>query len=368
MYPAVPAAAYAKRLRAQLFSWYRQSSRDLPWRRSRDPYAIWVSEVMLQQTQLTTVIPYFQRFLQRFPTLEALAAATEQEVFQLWEGLGYYRRARHLLEAARRLLTEHGGQFPNREDVLLQLPGMGRYTVGAILSQAFDKRLPVVDANVARILARLCSCTEDIKSRVVQAWLWESADALLPRNEVGTFNQALMEMGQTVCLPRQPMCMLCPVSALCAARQQGKQDKIPVKAAPPERTHVMEVALAIRRDGEFLIVQRPAHGRWSHMWEFPHGELLAGESRPAGALRLAPALTGYHIRVSSQTTTIHHGITRFDIEMTCFLAEAKRGSWQSAFYVAHRWLRLPALPEIGLSRPQRQLAQWLAQIVHGTDQ
>lgn len=314
---------------------------------------------MLQQTQVAAVIPYFERFLDRFPTLAALAAATEQEVLQLWEGLGYYRRARHLHAAARQMVADHGGHFPEDAETLRQLPGMGRYTVGAILSQAFDQRLPVVDANVARVLARWFACEEDIRSGPVQAWLWHTAEKLLPRKEVGAFNQAVMELGQTVCLPRQPMCLLCPVATLCAARQQGKQDIIPVKAPAPERTLVKEVAIILRRSEEVLLVQRPPQGRWSNMWEFPHGELQTREKPKQAALRLATALTGYEVHLSSHHTTIQHGITRFDIEMACFLADVHSGTWHSAFYTDYRWLRPSELSQYPLSRPQRQLATWL---------
>ena len=359
VYPALPSAAYARKLRARLFSWYRQTHRDLPWRRYRDPYAIWVSEVMLQQTQVATVIPFFIRFLERFPTLATLAAASEQDVLQLWEGLGYYRRARHLHAAAQQIVAEHQGQFPMDPDTLGQLPGMGRYTVGAILSQAFDRPLPVVDANVARILARWFACQTDLRSSPVQAWLWETAARLLPRRKAGTFNQALMELGQTVCIPRQPMCLLCPVAAFCAARQHGMQNRIPVQAPPPARTAVSEVAVVLRRDKAFLLVQRPAHGRWSNMWEFPHGERKNRESAARAAARLALALTGYAVTLLADKTTITHGITRFDIEMTCVLAEATGGGWQSKYYVDHRWLPLAEVAKYPLSRPQRQLATWV---------
>ncbi len=209
---------------ASLLRWFDRHARNLPWRRTRDPYAIWISEVMLQQTQVATVIPYFERFLNAFPSLSALAAADEQHVLRLWEGLGYYRRARNLHQAAQLLHAEHAERFPDDADVLRRLPGFGRYTANAVLSQAFDRRLPILEANSRRVLCRLFGVRDDPQEAAVQARLWTAAEALLPVKRVGAFNQALMELGALVCTPARPQCSRCPLSRQCQARRWSGRD------------------------------------------------------------------------------------------------------------------------------------------------
>src|SRR5438034_9649043 len=245
------------RLRAKLLNWFDRHRRDLPWRADRDPYRIWVSEVMLQQTTVAAVVPYFDRFLAAFPTVEALAAADEQQVLKLWEGLGYYRRARHLHAAARQL-AEHDAP-PDDPAVWAALPGVGRYILGAVLSQAFDRRLPIVEANSLRVLARWFGYRGDPRSGDGQKWLWEMARRVLPAKRVGDFNQALMELGALVCTPAAPQCDACPVAAECVARAKGLQDVIPRKAARPAVTEVREVGLVIRRGPRVWLAARPSN-------------------------------------------------------------------------------------------------------------
>ena len=272
-----------RRLPRRLLDWFARHRRDLPWRRDRDPYRIWVSEVMLQQTQAATVVPYFERFLQAFPTLADLAAADEQEVLRLWEGLGYYRRARDLLRTARLLAASHGGRFPDDPAALDGLPGLGRYTRNAVLSQAFDRRLPILEANSRRVLCRLFGRTGDPRRGPEQRWLWAAAEALLPPRRVGDFNQALMELGALVCTPAAPRCAECPLAADCAARRLGLQDAIPARTPPPEPMEVREAAVVVRRGERVLLLQRPAEGRWASLWEFPHGPLARdGVARRGG--------------------------------------------------------------------------------------
>jgi A/G-specific adenine glycosylase len=343
----------------RLLPWFFRHQRDLPWRHNRDPYRIWVSEVMLQQTQAATVIAYFERFLCAFPTVADLAAAEEQEVLRLWEGLGYYRRARDLHRAAHEIVAQHNGRFPDDPVVLSRLPGLGRYTCNAVLSQAFDRRLPILEANSQRVLSRLFGRTEDPRQPAARQWLWRAAEEILPDRDVGAFNQALMELGALICTPTAPRCAECPLAARCVAQRTGRQESIPARTPPPEVVPVEESAVVVRRGREVLFVQRPAGGRWAGLWEFPHGPLLEGESHEAAASRLLQQLTGVHAKVGPELLTIRHSITRYRITLTCFEAEHAGGEFHSPFYVQGRWLPLAVLAAYPVSSPQRRLARFL---------
>ncbi|HEY7154809.1 MAG TPA: A/G-specific adenine glycosylase [Gemmataceae bacterium] len=345
----------ARRLRP----WFLHHQRDLPWRRDRDPYRIWVSEVMLQQTQVATVIPYFERFLSAFPTLADLAAAEEQDVLRLWEGLGYYRRARDLHRAARVLVARHAGRFPNDPVAVRDLPGLGRYTCNAVLSQAFDRRLPILEANSQRVLSRLFGREEDPRQGPARRWLWQAAEDILPQRDVGAFNQALMELGALVCTPAAPNCSACPLAARCVARQHGRQETIPARTPPPDILRVREVAIVVRRGPAVLLAQRPDNGRWAGLWEFPHEPLLDGETHEAAALRLLRERTGLHARLGPELLTIRHGVTRYHITLTCIEAEHVAGEWRSDFYAQGRWLAVADLAAYPVSSPQRRLARFL---------
>ncbi len=346
-------------LRRRLLAWFQRQARDLPWRRSREPYPIWVSEVMLQQTQVATVIPYFERFLQRFPDLLSLANAEEQDVLHLWQGLGYYRRARDLHRAARVLATEHAGTFPTDPAVLRHLPGFGRYTVNAVLSQAFDVRLPILEANSERILCRVLGVRADPKASVVQKALWQAAADLLPRRHIGQFNQALMELGALVCKPEQPACTACPLAAHCYAREHHLQGEIPRAKARVRGVQVDEVAVVLRHRGQVLLVQRHPEGRWGSMWEFPHAPLDFMESHEAAASRLLGEL-GLAGTVRGELLTVRHAVTRFHITLVCLEARYQRGTFRPGMYAAGIWLAPTELHRYPLSTPQRRLAARLA--------
>jgi A/G-specific adenine glycosylase len=347
----------------RLRGWFGRHRRDLPWRRDRDPYRIWVSEVMLQQTQVATVIPFFERFVSAFPTLGTLAAADEQDVLRLWEGLGYYRRARDLHRAARALAAEHAERFPDDPAVVRTLPGFGRYTANAVLSQAFDARLPILEANSQRVLSRLFGRADDPRRGPARAWLWQAAEELLPgrpgaRTAPGTgeFNQALMELGALVCTPGTPRCGECPLAARCVARRKGLQESIPARTPPPAVTCVQEAAVVVRRGRRVLLVQRPAGGRWAGLWEFPHDALRAGETHEDAARRLVADLTGLGVELGPELTTLRHGITRYSITIVCFEADYRAGTFRSPFYAQGAWLDPADLAAYPVSAPQRRLA------------
>jgi A/G-specific adenine glycosylase len=357
----VPSRRALAALRAKLLAWFDANRRDLPWRASRDAYRVWVSEVMLQQTTVAAVVPYFQRFLRAFPTVEALARADEQRVLKLWEGLGYYRRARHLHAAARQLVADHGGKLPDDAAVWEALPGVGRYILGAVLSQAFDRKLPIVEANSLRVLARLFGYRGDPREGKGKAWVWAAAEAVLPETRVGDFNQALMELGALVCTPTQPACGKCPLSASCRARREGLQEQIPPKKKPAAITEVSEVGVVIRDGDAVLLCQRPASAnRWQNMWEVPHAERRPGEELLEAAARVAKELTGLDVEPGADVMTIRHGVTRYRITLACVEAAVRDGTFTPGAYAAAKWVKLADLTDYPVSSPQRKLMTELA--------
>ncbi len=265
----------------QLVGWFELVARDLPWRRRRDPYAVWLSEIMLQQTRVETVVPYFERFLVRFPDVEALAGAEIDEVLKLWSGLGYYRRARVLYATAREVTSRYGGTFPGEAAALRELPGIGAYTAGAIASLAFDKREPLVDGNVARVFARLFGIDDDIRSTAAVKRLWEIAWRLVPEERPGRFNESLMELGATVCTPRDPRCGACPLEALCAARASGRVMELPVIEAKKKVPVVKMVAAVLRSGPRVLLARRCEGGLFGGLWEPPMVEAASIEQARA---------------------------------------------------------------------------------------
>jgi A/G-specific adenine glycosylase len=256
-------------LALQLVRWFKKSARDLPWRRTRDPYAIWLSEVMLQQTRVETVIPYYERFLTHFPTVKDLAQADIDSVLSLWSGLGYYRRARELHRCANEIVDKHGGVFPSTVEGLRSLRGIGPYTAGAIASIAFDKPVPLVDGNVARVLSRLFTIELDMKSTAGMKEAWSKAEKIVPRDEPGAFNQALMELGATICIPRDPGCLVCPVRDLCLARAQGRERDLPIMSAKKASPKVPMVAAVLEHEGKILFARRKEGGLFGGLWEPP---------------------------------------------------------------------------------------------------
>jgi A/G-specific adenine glycosylase len=255
--------------RRDLPRWYRRHHRSLPWRTTRDPYRIWVSEIMLQQTRVETVLPYYARWLRAFPTIHALARAKSDRVLKLWEGLGYYSRARNLHRAAQTVVREYGGKLPRTAEGLRQLPGIGRYTAGAIASIAFGEHVPLVDGNVARVFARIFAITASVKAPATMETLWQFAEKLVPARNPGDFNQALMELGALVCTPTNPRCEVCPMRHVCAARTRGLVDQLPNRGQPQTTKRVVVSAALVRRNGSLLMQRRPERGLLAGMWELP---------------------------------------------------------------------------------------------------
>lgn len=298
----------ARALHARLITWFAANQRDLPWRRTRDPYAIWVSEAMLQQTRVETVVAYWQRFLKRFPSVSALASAREEEVLAAWSGLGYYRRARAMHAAAKAIVEQHGGEFPREAKAVRELPGVGPYTAGAVLSIAFDQSEALVDGNVVRVLARLFA--HDASYDDTLRWAWDVARELVPPSGgAGAWNQALMELGATVCTPREPLCLLCPVRELCEARKQGRERELPRAKKRNASVAVELETLVVARASSLLLEQRPASGRMASMWQFP--------TRERGSLGLFPSAFAGRVRRTSDRALgeIAHTITHHRIRV-----------------------------------------------------
>jgi A/G-specific adenine glycosylase len=349
--PRTPSA-----IRRKLLAWFDRERRDLPWRADRHPYRIWVSEVMLQQTTVAAVVPYFERFLAAFPTVQTLAAADEQAVLKLWQGLGYYRRARHLHAAAKRIVAVHGGDFPDDPAVWADLPGVGRYILGAVLSQAFDRRLPIVEANSLRVLSRLFASRLDPREGAGKRWVWEAAEAVLPAKRAGDFNQAVMELGALVCTVDRPNCPGCPLKTECVANRDGLQAVIPPKAKRKAAVAVREAAVVVRDGKKVLLCHRPPGApRWANMWELPRGEVLPGEELDAAAERIAAELLGLGVTAREEVATVRHGVTRFAITLTAVGVTRTGGRLRSGYYPAWEWVDPNAADEYPMSTPQRKL-------------
>jgi A/G-specific adenine glycosylase len=307
-------------IRRALLAFFDASARDLPWRRSGDPYAIWISEVMAQQTRLDTVIPYWERWLQRFPDVGALADAPLDDVLKEWEGLGYYSRARNLHAAARLIAERHGGALPGHYEALRALPGIGDYTAGAVSSIAFGVRAPVVDGNVRRVLARLLDDPAPAPRR-----LREVAASLVPGERPGDFNQALMELGSLVCTPRSPQCDSCPVAAHCAARAAGTQlDRPCTERKQPTPAYDVATVIIRARDGTVLITRRPGTGLLAGLWGFPGRELQPGEAAAPAAAGLATALLpGVELGEPRRIGSIRHAFSHRREIYDCHVVEAR---------------------------------------------
>jgi A/G-specific adenine glycosylase len=349
--------------RRRLVAWYANHKRDLPWRKSQDPYRVWVSEVMLQQTTVAAVKPYFERFITQFPTVEKLAAADESQVLRLWEGLGYYRRARGLHGAAKQVVAEHGSEFPRDVATLQTLPGIGRYTAGAIASIAYGLRAPILEANTIRLLARLLAYPDDPTKSVGQKLLWATAEEILPRTEVAHFNQALMELGSLVCTPVNLKCEACPVSQLCGAFRASLQNEIPKAGAKQKFTDLREAAVVVKKNGQLLVRQCGASERWAGLWDFPRFEIVSEGPlfvREELAIKVREQ-TGIAIEPGNLLTTIKHGVTRYRITLDCYAATFSSGKLTSDKNA--RWIRPTELSELPLSTTGRKLGNLVKNII-----
>jgi len=354
--PIFPFATF----RQKLLRWYAKNARSLPWRDVGDPYFVWVSEIMLQQTTTQTVQGYFDRFIKAFPTIKSLAEADLDTVNRHWEGLGYYRRCALLHKAAKEIIVRFNGEFPRNFEDVRNLPGIGRYTAGAVLSIAFDQRLPILETNTIRLHARLLAMRGDLMRGEANARLWEFAEAILPRTGSGKLNQALMDLGSLICTPKSPKCAECPVVAFCESAKHGLQVEIPSPKTKEPKEYRTEVALLVRKRGKILLIRYPEGQRWAGLWDFPRA-LAEAELPLALAMdtvlqdRLAE-LTGRKLIPGRLICSLKHSITKYRI--TLFFCEGTdTGASGTEKICEIRWATPTELQELPLNSTARKLVQ-----------
>ena len=342
-----------------LLAWYEQHARQLPWRGHPDPYAVWVSEIMLQQTRVETVIPYFERWMKRFPSIADLASASQQEVLSMWEGLGYYSRARNLHRAAQIVRSEHAGELPQDPKALRNLPGIGRYTAAAIASIAFGLDEPAMDGNIRRVLARYFDAQSPARSKEGEGLLWQLAAENLPAGRAGDYNQALMDLGATICTPQAPDCPNCPVADGCAAYTLGVQEERPVRLPKGAIPHHTVAAAVIHQNGHVLVAQRPQGGLLGGMWEFPGGKLKAGEDLAGCLRREIREELGVEIRVGDPFGVYRHAYTHFRVTLHAFQCALVSGEPEPLEHTALKWTSPRALDGFPMGKLDRQIANSL---------
>lgn len=348
-----------KTIAEKLLAWYAENQRELPWRGHPSPYAVWVSEIMLQQTRVETVIPYFHRWMARFPEVEALAAAPQQEVLTCWEGLGYYSRARNLHKAAQIVVETFAGALPSDVATLQTLPGIGRYTAGAIASIAFGQDAPALDGNIRRVFSRLFDISDPVGEPAAERRMWDLAGEHLPAGQAGDFNQALMDLGATICLPKNPRCGSCPLDGDCLAYQAGVQEARPVRKKKQPTPHHLVAAAVIRRDAVVLIAQRPLEGLLGGLWEFPGGKIESGEDLVDGLKREIMEELGVEVEIQGAFGVYRHAYTHFQVTLHAFICRLSDGVPEARQVADLKWVPLGELVQYPMGKIDRQIANRL---------
>lgn len=359
-------ASWRRSFRTRVLRWYKQHGRSLPWRQQGAAYPVWISEIMLQQTTVAAVIPYFERFIAAFPDLETLAAAQESQVLRMWEGLGYYSRARNIHKSANILVEQYGSNFPDGVEELRKLPGIGRYTAGAIVSFAFRKPAPIVEANTVRLYSRLMELDVAPQSSAGQRLLWEFAEWTVSPKRPADFNQAVMDLGAGICRVADPKCEDCPLKTICGAFRNGRQQNIPIPAKKPTVTAVTAVSIVMRKGSRFLLRQQRESERWAGLWDFVRFEISGADAAAAAAdfrslCLSAEQETGLVIAAADLTpvTEIKHSVTRYRIRLKCFSGQVSGGRIKPAS--GYRWFSASDLENLALSTTGRSLANLLIQ-------
>ena len=346
-----------------LLGWYQKNARELPWRSQVSAYRTWISEVMLQQTQVDTVMPYFEKWIETFPTIDVLADASEQEVLSIWEGLGYYSRARNIYKTAKQIVEQHDGDFPVSAKELEKLPGIGRYTAAAMASIAFGEDIAAVDGNIRRVLARLFDVTIPVRSTEGEKKIWVLAEDHLPEGLAGDYNQAMMDLGALVCTPANPACDLCPISEYCLAFKKGVQTQRPVTMPRKQVPHLTVAAGVIRQNGKVLIAKRPPNGLLGGLWEFPGGTLEESDQSLLACLaREIMEELGAKISIEQEFGVYQHAYTHFKITLHAFLCSLIAGENPEPIECdAIAWVPSEELPAYPMGKVDRQIASRLQQ-------
>ena len=338
----------SRKIQTKLLRWFEKNGRDLPWRKTRDPYAIWISEIMLQQTQVATVIPYYQRFLKSFPTVHHLAKSDLSKVLKIWEGLVYYSRARNLHRASKIILNHFKGKIPDHLTDLLNLPGIGKYTAGAILSIAYNKEAPMLDGNVKRVLSRLFAISSNLVGGKTEGLLWKISESLIPKGRSNSFNQAIMDLGAMICTPKDPLCHRCPLHRHCKAKASGNPERYPSRVVKKRIPHIEAISGVILRNGKVLLKQRPPKGLLGGLWEFPNWR-----SEESGRLRLRNHIKkeiGMNVEVTEPIGTFKQTFTHFKLTLDVFICEAIDGRGKG------KWVAVRNLHLLPMSRVHRRIA------------
>jgi len=347
---AMDSIPHKSKIQIQVLRWFKKNGRDLPWRKSRDPYAIWVSEIMLQQTQVDTVIPYYQKFLKSFPTVHHLAKANLSKVLKIWEGLGYYSRARNLHRASKMIVNHFQGKVPNNLRDLLSLPGIGRSTAGAILSFAYNREAPILDGNVKRVLSRLFAISGNPVRGKTEGLLWGISEFLIPKGRSNPFNQALMDLGSMLCTPKDPQCPHCPLQNFCKGKASGDPERYPTKGPKKRIPHINAISAVIQRNDKVLLNRRPLKGLLGGLWEFPNWKI---EEKKRLRLRLRNYVKknmGMNVKVKEPIGTFRQTYSHFSLTLHAYRCQPITGKGKG------RWVPLQGLDTFPMSRIHRKIA------------
>ena len=339
------------KIQKKLLQWYRKNGRELPWRMTRDPYAIWISEIMLQQTQVATVIPYYQNFLKSFPTVRHLAKADSSKVLKVWEGLGYYSRARNLRHASQIVLNHFHGTVPDNLKDLVNLPGIGRSTAGAILSFAFQKEAPILDGNAKRVIARLFAVSENPAKGKTEGLLWRLSESLLPKGDAGSFNQGLMDLGATTCTPKEPLCSQCPLRDLCKGKASGEPERFPTKTIRKTIPHIEAVSAVILKNGRVLLRQRPPEGLLGGLWEFPNWPAEEKKDLKKHLKRKVKSEIGLGVKGNEPIGSFRQTFSHFKLTLQVFRCLHHYGKTKE------EWVSIQDLHLYPMSRIHRRIAE-----------